>query len=439
MALVDSKAAFEERARQMAIPDPVIETMASKGWTTFATYGFSSTYQPGQSDDSAFVKTVLEPVLGQDLLVHAPKLRRLLFEAYTACAAEMKGRMGKGKTEEPVSMPMSERNARTQKLRRRLPGLPMELHYEPSHQLVNSMAYMVDAEATIRYAEWEKCTSREEEIRGERRSKDSKPDDRKEYRTNLTSDLRVYLALHRRGVAAELGILMSYEDHDILVQLLMTELLREPLYGHHAVSHDQLRRADAEAWKVASSLITAGLQPDPQGRLPAGLAMRRAAEDGRVLRLLSPLPMSAPAKRSTSPPPGGSQKKPRAKAKTPQRGAMLPDGLHGSSTTPDGTAICFAYNQKKCVQQNSRGCGRGRHVCTKCFKVHPYADCPEKHCAEYQGKRVVSELTGGLGVQAVVSVLADGLGAQRVVGVLGDDLGVQRDEGMCAEDMDMKR
>eukprot|EP00971_Amphidinium_carterae_P347483 6489518-Amphidinium_carterae.1 len=377
MALVDSQAAFEERARQMAIPASVLEAMAGKGWTTFATFGFSSTYQPGQPDDSPFVKTVLDPILGQELAMHAPKLRRLLFESYTACAAEMKGRMGRSKTEEPTTMPVSERNARTQKLKNRLPGLPMDLHYEPSHQLVNSMSFMVEAEASIKYMEWEKCTSREEEIRGERKSKDNKPDDRKDSRTNLTSDLRVYLALHRRGVAAELGNLLTYEDHDVLVQLLMTELLREPLYGHQPVSHDQLRRADAEAWKVASSFVTAGLQPDSQGKLPAGAALRRAAEDARVIRLLSPLPMAAPVKRSASPQASGSQKKAKAKAKPPQRPAQLPDSLRGSSVTPDGTAICFAYNMKKCSQQSERGCGRGKHVCTKCFKLHPFFECPQ--------------------------------------------------------------
>eukprot|EP00971_Amphidinium_carterae_P029164 573956-Amphidinium_carterae.1 len=95
----------------MAIPASVIEAMSDKGWNTFATFGFSSKYQPGQGDDTAFVKTVLEPVLGQELMMHAPKLRRLLFEAYTACAAEMKVRMGRSKTEEPTTMPMSERNA----------------------------------------------------------------------------------------------------------------------------------------------------------------------------------------------------------------------------------------------------------------------------------------------------------------------------------------
>eukprot|EP00971_Amphidinium_carterae_P152750 3027502-Amphidinium_carterae.1 len=107
--------------------------------------------------------------------------------------------------------------------------------------------------------------------------------------------------------------------------------------------------------------------------------MRKAAEDARVIRLLAPLPVSASAKRASSPQPAGSQKKPKAKAKPQQRAASLPEGLQGSSTTPDGTAISFSYNVKKCSQQNGRGCGRGRHVCTKCFKTHPFADCPDKH------------------------------------------------------------
>eukprot|EP00971_Amphidinium_carterae_P283069 5619573-Amphidinium_carterae.1 len=102
--------------------------------------------------------------------------------------------------------------------------------------------------------------------------------------------------------------------------------------------------------------MTAGLQPDAQGRLPAGMAMRRAAEDARVIRLLSPLPVATAAKRTSSPAAAsGAAKKPKAKAKPQQqRVAPLPEGLQGTSTTPDGTAICFAYNEKRCSQQ-----GRG--------------------------------------------------------------------------------
>eukprot|EP00971_Amphidinium_carterae_P249392 4950456-Amphidinium_carterae.1 len=68
----------------------------------------------------------------------------------------------------------------------------MELNYEPSdsHQLVNALANMVDAVATIKYTEWDKCTRREEKIRGERRSRDNKPDERKGSRTNLALSSR---------------------------------------------------------------------------------------------------------------------------------------------------------------------------------------------------------------------------------------------------------
>eukprot|EP00971_Amphidinium_carterae_P124739 2471037-Amphidinium_carterae.1 len=62
-------------------------------------------------------------------------------------------------------MPVSERNARMKRLTTRLPGLPLKLHNEPSHALVDAMVAMVDHDGCLRYIEWEKCTSREEEIK----------------------------------------------------------------------------------------------------------------------------------------------------------------------------------------------------------------------------------------------------------------------------------
>eukprot|EP00971_Amphidinium_carterae_P090808 1797380-Amphidinium_carterae.2 len=52
MALVDPFAAFEEPAFRVQ----PLETMAAKGWTTFATFAFSLTYQPGQNDDALLLK-----------------------------------------------------------------------------------------------------------------------------------------------------------------------------------------------------------------------------------------------------------------------------------------------------------------------------------------------------------------------------------------------
>eukprot|EP00971_Amphidinium_carterae_P339648 6477575-Amphidinium_carterae.1 len=60
----------------------------------------------------------------------------------------------------------------------------------------------------------------------------------------------------------------------------------------------------------------------------------------------------------------------------PRRTVPLPAGLKGSSTTPDGSAICFSYNLDKCPVQGV-GCGRGKHVCTLCFKQHPFSKCAD--------------------------------------------------------------
>eukprot|EP00971_Amphidinium_carterae_P110049 2179953-Amphidinium_carterae.1 len=70
----------------MQIPDAVFQRLAEKGWKTFATFAFSSSFTSGQSDDKVFQEAVLNQVLKEADQVHSAKLRRLLFESYTACA-----------------------------------------------------------------------------------------------------------------------------------------------------------------------------------------------------------------------------------------------------------------------------------------------------------------------------------------------------------------
>eukprot|EP00971_Amphidinium_carterae_P201918 4006495-Amphidinium_carterae.1 len=139
------------------------------------------------------------------------------------------------------------------------------------------------------------------------------------------------LALHRRGVAAELANLMRVEDHEVLVTLLTQELLREPLHGHQPVTHEQLRRADVEAWRVASAMLDKGLHPDETGTLPVGVALCKAAEDSRVIRILSPIQMSSNKRSEGS---GSSQvmnaskkAQPAPKPKSQVKSVKLPAGL----------------------------------------------------------------------------------------------------------------
>eukprot|EP00971_Amphidinium_carterae_P133581 2645502-Amphidinium_carterae.4 len=61
-----------------------------------ANFAFSSPYVPGTQDKSAFAKNVLIPLLGSVDHVDAPKLRRLVCEAYTTAALDSQARQSRG-------------------------------------------------------------------------------------------------------------------------------------------------------------------------------------------------------------------------------------------------------------------------------------------------------------------------------------------------------
>eukprot|EP00971_Amphidinium_carterae_P148176 2936958-Amphidinium_carterae.1 len=61
-----------------------------------ANFAFSSPYVPGTPDESTFAKNVLVPLLGGSDHADAPKLRRLVYEAYTTAALDSQARQTRG-------------------------------------------------------------------------------------------------------------------------------------------------------------------------------------------------------------------------------------------------------------------------------------------------------------------------------------------------------
>ena len=388
MSLLDSESVFQTRTAQFGISPDLLAEMKKRGWCTFASFAFSSTYSPGQSDEKPFVDGVLVPLLGSATHADAPKLRRLLFEAFAMTAADMKSRTERSSEDTPRRFPQAERAARLKRLAQRLPGLKLTDHMKPSNHLVDLVASIVDSGA-LRYIPWSDCLSRPEEVNGQKRSREWRagPDGllREVPLSSMSSsdtstDLRVMQALHRRGVAAEVGGLMAYEQHDLLAQALLFELQQPVAEGYAPVSHDQLQRADREAFRLLAAATSSGLDANPDGEFPAGKAMESVIQSASVRLMLVPLPY-APAHRRQQPssPEQPSAKRARTSAKArgkpkPRPAPRLPAGLEGSSRTPDGASICFAYNHGNCPNPN-KGCPRGRHVCTKCFKDHSFQHC----------------------------------------------------------------
>ena len=405
MSLATSEVSFEARATAIGLQADVVEKLKKAGYSCFSDFAYSTTYIPGQTDDTAFVDRVLVPVLGAGDDPRAPKLRRLLFESYAIATDELKSRASRTQDDAPKKMPDRERESRLEGLRARLPGLATKGKFEPAACLIDTAADML--ESGWRYLPWCECISKQEELAGLKKIKEFKADsqgvlrevvksDTLGLRTDMGSDLRVYQLLHRRGIALDVANVMRFEQHDVISKLLIEEMQRDQPVGYSALSLEQLQRADKEVWsKIGESVAAVGLHPNHEGKLPAGVAAASVIDHPTVRMMLLPLATSAPAR--TSQPPASSaslqpsqqtsqsvqgpqsRKRPRSTPKPAAKAVAKappkpPAHIGGSSVTPDNAHICWAYNERKCPVQG-RGCGKGKHVCTRCFGDHPAIDC----------------------------------------------------------------
>ena len=68
MSTIDSEAYFDGRLAAVGVSSLVAVSMRRMGWNTLASFAYSSSFVPGQGDDTAFVEGVLKRLLGEDYL-----------------------------------------------------------------------------------------------------------------------------------------------------------------------------------------------------------------------------------------------------------------------------------------------------------------------------------------------------------------------------------
>ena len=56
VAMFDSAAVFQERAREMGVTEPELETMKAKNQVSFADLAFACSYRPVQADEVRLLK-----------------------------------------------------------------------------------------------------------------------------------------------------------------------------------------------------------------------------------------------------------------------------------------------------------------------------------------------------------------------------------------------
>ncbi|CAE7627808.1 unnamed protein product, partial [Symbiodinium necroappetens] len=327
----------------------VVDRLDLRGWSTFANFAHAPTATPGTAGAEAAVKIVLDAILGDSLAAHEAALRRLHWEAWTLTAADLKRKVDGTDEAGPRKLPVAEIGARLQVLAPKISPLKLQGILEPSHASINLFAAMLD-EGRLRYVEWAKLTTRDQEVLGateDQLLKAWRPDkagivrehkDTPRLEANVATDLLVHHALRRRGVCFSVAELMSFEVHESLIQFLFDAYYKEPTEGYQRVTLAQLALCDREVHLRLSDQCRSGFTLGSDG-FCHWIDICRSFCKCVALNNCSCLePEALPALL-----PGTTDVRP--KKRTPYMPAALKGGV---PVDAEGAALCWNYNLGKC-------------------------------------------------------------------------------------------
>ncbi|CAJ1411473.1 unnamed protein product [Effrenium voratum] len=163
MALVDSRAAFEQRCQEIDSSGDLFRGLDSQNIRTFSQLAFISgtPQQPMNQDDFSQLSAQVFGE-GADLGV-AANLRRLQFEAATLVVADLKSKVSSSSQPEATQLPAAEKAARKRDQRARLRGILAKGELEPSDALLDLAAGIVESNVVL-WISPERCGKREDEL-----------------------------------------------------------------------------------------------------------------------------------------------------------------------------------------------------------------------------------------------------------------------------------
>ena len=300
MAL-ESETVFEARVRALGL-GPFWEKIRGEGWTTIGDFAFAANCCPGQSDETTFIQEVVVPLLDRDDHPKKSALRRLFFECYSQCAADIQARTSRTDDEDrPRKLPKLEREQRMSELREKLKeSMDIEGETEPSNALVDKAYTMFDS-GEVRFLRWDEITKRESEqsgIKTEPIWKVEKGVMRQsevavEDPADVSTELQLQSALKRRGVALHVAKVMSFSTHEKISKFLMKALNTPPLPNYAKVSLEQLHQADQAIFARASRLTASGIPLGADGTPALDTIIPGILQEHDINCLVSRLPKAA--------------------------------------------------------------------------------------------------------------------------------------------------
>ncbi|CAE7352777.1 unnamed protein product, partial [Symbiodinium microadriaticum] len=359
--MLESKAAFHARAKEIGLNDAEIAVLASESHDTFGTFAFACNYVPGQADESALLElaariTSTDPAPAGRI----PFIRRLVFESYTMAASDLRSRVERKDDDAPRKLAVAERAARHGEQVGRLKGLTLRGELEPSNALIDIVTQQVE-DNQLKYVRWEQCTKRDQELMGIKSDPVWKPDSSgvikevkmpPDLKADLTSDLMLRWALQRRSLAYDQTRIIDYNLMEEWSQILLDAYVQVAPEGYAKVTIEQIHKADMELFKNMMRATRNGIKIQSDGTKPLEEAFRAAKVAPEVRLILQPLqsPSSSSLanKRKAPEPIELGAKASTTEEKLRRQVKNLQGQVKNLQTSNRGDNICFDYNLDGC-------------------------------------------------------------------------------------------
>ena len=137
-ASLDSKAAFEERAKRIGLSEEILQALQAQGFGTYGQLAFAVKYNHLQADETVFVDFVnsLDPS-GVAPPGQLAAMRRLFFESNAMAVSDIQSRVAtpSDPSASTRKLPVAERLSRQKDQEQRLPGVIFTPETTPAHAL----------------------------------------------------------------------------------------------------------------------------------------------------------------------------------------------------------------------------------------------------------------------------------------------------------------
>ena len=416
MALLDSKAQYLARAKEIGLSTQCVSSLQAHGIETLGALAFSVGTTPGECSSQDFGQFILDKQIhleGSDEFL----LKRLIFEAQTLFMTSIQNQvltagLPAGADSSAKKLPPVERQARIVEQKQRLIGVIIQGESEPSFELIDLAYSMIDSKS-IKFIPPHRCTKRDTELL-ENTSKDKeiltieqgRLTTKKSSLPNAsTSDaLKLSNCFLRRALALDLAQVSTFTQINKYHQLLLAQLSVKAPAGYSPASLQQIVQADKFFWAKLAEKV--GIEVSPSVVDPIIQEIMVSPEFSLHLLPRPEVPTSAPSKPNVTSTVGhgkgperprqdrdgpykGKSNKGKGKGKTKSPSVSMPLPLRGlNPRTKDNRSKCFDFNMSHGCPNKDGQCQKGDHSCMfwSCGDAkHSYQTCHAKNKKPSQG------------------------------------------------------